>query len=325
MEKKRTSFSFLTIGQTQQQSEGFKRYIGLGAAYPIALNPTKKQLEEIYGREMSNEPEYFGTDEETGVKWAKLDFILKTDPEMCNGAEIITHAAFTIRNEKYVNKDGNGVRVIDSYGNSVWASLEDANSHKKLVSANGNDFKLADYRIARRGEPELCDFLRKLINTADPFNYENGVWSLKKLKHASELTKEEAEKGNVLTYENCMIAFDKGDFEKIFKGEVAFLWDLVKDKVAKENLRITMLYGVNTGNDGKQRQVVCTGYDMMLRKKYNAKALQNLERQLTNAKNSGLYASTEYKVQELQEWTVTPTNLEEAPSASDTSSELPWD
>lgn len=321
---KKNTWSFLTIGQTQQSSNvEFKRYIGLGTSYPIALNPTKAQLEEIFGRELNYEPEYYGVDEETGTKWARLDFIMKLDPEKYGDTNTITHATFTIRNEKYVNKDNTKVRVIDKFGNSVWATNEEANDHKKLFNPNGSEQKIADYRIARKGEPELCDFLRKLINTPDAFDYNNGVWALKNLKNAADLTKEEAMDDKVLTYESCMISFDKNDFENIFKGDVSFLWEFIKDRIEKENLRVTLMYGISTNNEGKQRQVVCTGYDMMLRKKYNAKALQNLEKNLVNAKSHGLYASTEYRICELQEWTVEPTNLEAA--ASTESNSIDWD
>ena len=109
-------YSFLTFGKTVEPKAGeFKRYVGLGKSDIIALNPTKKQLEEIYGREVQNDPVYYGTDEQTGVKWARLDFIVKTVPESCNGVDIISHATFTIRGEKYANRDGSKVRVLDAF------------------------------------------------------------------------------------------------------------------------------------------------------------------------------------------------------------------
>ena len=57
--------SFLAIGETSQKSgTPFKRYVGVGEVYPIALNPTKEELEKLYGRELNYEPEYFGTDDQ---------------------------------------------------------------------------------------------------------------------------------------------------------------------------------------------------------------------------------------------------------------------
>ena len=45
------SYVFLTIGKTQESTETqeFKKYVGVGSSFVVAVNPTKKQLEEIYG------------------------------------------------------------------------------------------------------------------------------------------------------------------------------------------------------------------------------------------------------------------------------------
>ena len=321
------SYSFITVGKTVEQKGGdFKRYVGLAQSEVVALNPTKKQLEEIYGREIQNEPEYFGTDDETGTKWARLDFVVKTDPELNNGIELISHAVFTLRNEMYANKDSSKVRIIDSYGNSVWMDTDAAKAKTVPTSNSGGSIKMSDYRIALRGEPELIDFLRNYFSLPDAFEYANGTWSLKKLKHQNELTKEEAEKEDLLTFESCMMALDKSDFEKFFKGDVSELRDAIEGRKATEKLAATLLYGVRTTEDGKQYQTVCTGYDLTLRKNANAKAIARLEKQLANAKQGGLYGSIDYRVQELQEYSVEPTNLEkpqeELPFAAN---EMPWD
>ena len=327
MDKTINSFSFLTIGKTiESTTTEFKRYVGLGQSEILALNPTKKQLEEIYGREVQNEPQYFGTDEQTGVKWARLDFIVKTVPEACNGIDITSHASFTIRAEKYANADGSKVRVIDAYGNSIWMSAEDANNHKQPTLSSGGNAKIAQYRIAYKGEPELVDFLRKYLLIPNAFEYVNGSWALKKMKHINELTKEEAEKDDVLVYENHMLALDKSDFDSFFKGDVSVLWNEIENKKKIKPLAVTLLYGIRTNNEGKQYQTVCTSYDTVLYKNPNAKAIAKLENDIVRAKQSGLYSNIDYRVQELQEYSVEPTNLEkpqeELPFAAN---EMPWD
>ena len=319
------SYSFITVGKTVEQKGGdFKRYVGLGQSKVIALNPTKKQLEEIYGREIQNDPEYYGTDDETGTKWARFDFVVKTDPEFNNGIELISHAVFTLRNEMYANKDNTKVRVIDSYGNSIWMDIDSAKAKTVPTSNSGGSVKMSDYRIALRGEPELIDFLRNYFSLPDAFEYANGTWSLKKLKHQSELTKEEAEKDDILTFESCMMAFDKSDFEKFFKGDVSDLANAINSRKDTENLAVTLLYGVRTTDEGKQYQTVCTGYDLTLRKNAGSKAIARLEKQLANAKQSGLYSAVDYRVQELQEYTVEPTNLEK-PQEESSVGDMPWD
>lgn len=316
------TWSFLTVGKTVEQKNGyFKRYVGLGLSDVIALNPTKKQLEEIYGRDVQNDPVYTGTDEQTGVKWVRFDFVVATVPDFCNGIKLISHASFTLRNEKYANRDGSKVRVLDAYGNSTWMNAADVESHKQPTLASGGSAKIAQYRIAYKGEPELIDFLRKYLSIPDAFEYVNGSWLLKKMKHLSELTKEEAEKDDTLVYENHMLAFDKTDFEAFFKGDTSALWSVIEEKKKSQNLGVTLLYGVRTSSEGKQYQAICTGFDMILYKNPSAKAIAQLGTNLAKAKESGLYSNTDYRVQELQEYDVQPTNLEQAPSTETSASD----
>ena len=48
---KKNYLSFLAIGKTEESKEAgesFKRYVGLASSHVIAVNPTKKELSEIY-------------------------------------------------------------------------------------------------------------------------------------------------------------------------------------------------------------------------------------------------------------------------------------
>ena len=313
MDKTINSFSFLTIGKTAEtKTTEFKRYIGLGQSDIIALNPTKKQLEEIYGHEVQNDPQYFGTDEQTGVKWARLDFIVKTVPEACNGIDMTTKVSFFIRGEKYSNREGTKVRVIDAFGNSLSIPNEDAENHTPQKISSGGNAKIAQFRTAYRGEPEVIDFLRKYLNIPDAFDYVNNSWILKTMKHENEITKDDAENNDVLVYEDHMLAFDKNDFVNFFKGNTSTLWEAIEEKKKKSltPLAVTLLYGVKTGNDGKLFQAVCTDIDRFLYKNPNAKAISKLESDIIKAKQYGRYSNIDYRVQELQEYSVEPTNLD---------------
>lgn len=71
---------------------------------------------------------------------------------------------------------------------------------------------------------------------------------------------------------------------------------------------------------------------MVLLNSAGSKALDKLEKDLANAKNNGSYASTDFRVQPLAEYSVEPTDFSTAPAAptggqgSETSmgNELPW-
>lgn len=317
----KNNYAFLVAGTTVKPTTEFKRYVGCAQTEVIALNPTKKELEAIYGREVKEDPVYCGRDEQTGVKWGVLDFIVKTVKSEC-GVEMTNHARFFLREEKWVSKDGSKVCVIDRFGNYKFISTEDAEKKTKFESS-----KIGDYRPAYRGEPEVIDFLRKFINVPDPFAYdsEKRKWYLRdNIKWEKDLTKDEAEKGDVLTFEKCMMCFDKNDFDNFFKGNTSELWALLKSRIELEPLGVTLLYGVRTSQDNKQYQEVLTSLDMVLKKNPTAKNFEYLEKILTSSKERGMYASTEVKVQPLSEYKITPTDFSTASEDTTPTDDVPF-
>lgn len=296
------SFSFLTIGKTKESSElseGFKRYVGVGSSYVVAVNPTKKELEEIYGHEVANDPEYI-VDTDNG-KEARITFIVKTDPESCNGVEMTNRVMFTLRNAPAYNKDQSKVRVIDRFGNYIWMDSSDAKAGKNTV--NGNPmFDASSYHIARVGEVDLVDFLRTYLCVKQGLEYVNGTWKVK--------SDEEYYFFNLEFVKN----YFSGDFSEI------------KEALSLQpNNKIKLLYGVRTSDEGKQYQAVASRAGFFLHNNAGSKAFERLEKDLVAAKESGSYANVEYKVQELQEYVVAPTNLD-TPAMEDSSApEMPWD
>lgn len=301
------SYSFLTIGKTQVSTEGqgFKRYIGVGSSFVVAVNPTKKELEDIYGREMANDPEYV-VDTNNG-KEARITFIVKTDASVCNGIEIINRVNFTLRNAPAYNRDQTKVQVIDKFGNVTWADVETAKAGGKIVFASGNSAKIADgYRMACVGEADLVGFLKAYLCVGDAFNLVNGSWILK-----------DSTDDYLFGLENIKDYF-KGDFSEI-KGAIAL----------QPNNKVKLLYGIRTTDDGKQYQTIATRNGFVLPNYAGSKGIARLEKELANAKANGSFASSEFIVQELAEYSVTPTDLSSAPAASAPASEstgdMPWD
>ena len=298
------SYSFLAIGKTQESTEAqeFKRYIGIGSSFVVAVNPTKKELEDIFGREMGNEPEYV-VDTDNG-KEARITFVVKTDPGANNGIEMINRVMFTLRNAPAYNRDETKVQVIDKYGNTTWANTEDAKAGKKLYSSTGKELKIdASYRMACVGEADLIGFLKPYLCVGDVFNYVNGAWVLK---------------SNAEDY-----LFGLEHIKDYFSGD----FSEIKDAIALQpNNKVKLLYGIRTTDEGKQYQSIATRNGMVLPNSAGSKALERLEKELNNAKANGSYASTEFRVQELAEYTVEPTNLEAATTeGSESAGEMPWD
>lgn len=300
------NYLFLSVGKTGESKEAaeFKRYIGYGSTHVVAVNPKKAELDNLMGYDSQSDPEYIGSDD--NGKWARVTFIVKTDPEANNGIEITSRLSFTLYNTPAYSKDNTKVQVIDDYGNSTWATVEDAKVGNKLMSSNGKELKIANkYRMACRGEADLVAFLKTYLCVDDAFNYVNGTWTLKDnaddykfaLEHISD--------------------YFKGDFSE------------VKDAIALQpNNKIKLLYGVHTTDEGKQYQTIATKDRLILRNSAGSKAFEKAEKELVNIKQGGGYATTEFKVQELAEYDVQATDLNNTPAdTTNTGSEdedLPW-
>lgn len=308
MESSKHNYCFLAIGKTTESTEtsaSFKRYVGVAGSFVKAVNPDKKTLDEIMGFENQSEPEYV-VDTDNG-KEARITFIVVTDPETNNGIEIKNRLTFTLRPTPAYNKDQTKVQVVDDYGNHTWANVEDAKAGKALLLSNGNPMKIdTKYRMACAGECDLLDFLKAYLCVADAFNYTNGVWVKK--DNASE----------------CLFKLEH--VKDYFKGDFS---ELKEALAIQPNNKVKLLYGVRTTDEGKLYQTVASKGELILRNSANASALTKLEKDLANAKQNGAYATTEFKVQELQEYVVTPTNLVDTSAgnvaAAPSDSEMPWD
>lgn len=298
------SYIFLTVGKTQESTEAqeFKRYIGVGSSYVLAVNPSKEELENIYGTEQK-EPEYV-VDGENG-KEARIHFIVKTDPEANNGIELISRLMFTLRATPAYNRDETKVKVIDAYGNSAWASVEDAKAGAKLLSSEGKELMIdTKYRMACVGEADLVGFLKKYLRVQDVFDYKNGSW---------------VKKPNAEDY-----AFNLDHIKDYFNGNFS---ELKEALALRPGNKVKLLYGVRTAeteNGPRQYQAVASKADLILSNSSGSKGLAKLEKNLADMKSKGSYPNTEFKVQGLEEWTVEPTNLEKKTDDDPFGAELPW-
>lgn len=295
---KENHFSFLAIGETQESTESgaseFKRYIGLAGCYVLAVNPTKEKLDELQGYE-SAAPVYTGEDEDG--KYADVMFLIKTDPETNNGIEAIQRAYFRVRGRAAKNADGTKTQVIDQYGNVAWIPTDAANNGVKP----DNIQKLDQFRIAADGEAALVDFLKKFLRVPDAYDYKNGSYVKKE--------KSEADKG----------VFGLEEIKNYFNGDFS---EINKAIQLRPNNKIKLLWGVQT-KDGKMTQKICTTEKLMVANNANSTAIAKLESELAGAKSRGKFANIEYKIQELQEYTVEPTNLDK-PAASASQDDMPW-
>lgn len=135
---------------------GKKLYQGLAKLTPVAVNPTKEQLEKILGTELDRDINY-----ENGDKY-RLDFWCKE----LTVDRLIKFSIF-ISNADVKSKSGNN-QYINAYGKTGYFESMDAITEKNnSATEEWQKMKPEGLRVAKTGEATLYDFLIKLFNASD--------------------------------------------------------------------------------------------------------------------------------------------------------------
>lgn len=290
-------------GKESTEATGYKRYIGVGAAFVKAVNPNKKEMEALYGREQENEPEYVGTVERDGkdIPNVRISFITNPDPEKYGEGILIPHTYFLRREYRY-NSDKTKVQVIDKYGRTAWVTIEQAKNHEIPMYSNGPANLDKDYRPAYVGEEELTQFLINYLNIPNVMKYDraNNKWYLVDNPQDSECRLDEIEK------------YFKGDFTEL-RSAIAL----------QPTNKVKILYGVRTSDDNKQYQTTYTRMTL----KNSVTDYSKLDADVMEMKSrstSTSVAQTEYRVDDFQEYKVEATHITDSTAATE-SSDLPFD
>lgn len=299
-------YNFLIVDKTNESTDtvenAFKRYVGFGNSFVLAVNPDKKKLDELMGYESQAIPEYTGEDD--NGKFGRVTFIVRTDPETCDGIQITNRLTFTVRNQPDYNRDKTKVRVIDEYGNSRYIPVEDAKEKKPIFNKDGREASFGEYHVARVGETDLTAFLRTYLCVPNGFTYNSEI---------KEWTLSNPKEGRLkLEY-----------VDKYVSGDVSE----IKEAIALQpNNKIKLLYGVRTTDEGKQYQVIMTKEDFIIRSNASQSDINRCATALADAKIRGSYANTELVVQPIAEYAVNPTDFSKTDSSKDADDEhMPWD
>lgn len=272
-----------------------KRYIGVGSVKVLAVNPTKAELETIYGTTLERDVEYTSTTPE-GVQAARIDFIVSTDPKNEGGIDMKTKASFFLRKEFMFNQDKSKVKVMDKYGRTAWVTKEQFAAKEIPMYSNGPANIDADYKMMYRGEEELVDFLKNYLGIPNVTKFVDG-------KPAGLID-------NPSEAEARLEGLDK-----YFNGDFSELKEIMS---YQPNNKVKLCFGVKTTDDGKQYQDV---FIQMSLKNGNSR-YDKLEKAIEERKAMGGYPHTEFAVCDLKEYVVTPTTFTEA--TTDTAEGDPW-
>jgi hypothetical protein len=148
--------------ETKETQGGARLVTGLTPLMVVAVNPSKKELEAIYGRDLEKEPEYISADEQ-GVKKLRVDFIVKTvvNNKLGCDEEIITKVPFFLEDKPAYTSDGSKIYMLNLYGENACIPVEDAK--KNTVPENMAWYNTTKMRPAYRGEIELVGFLKQYL------------------------------------------------------------------------------------------------------------------------------------------------------------------
>lgn len=284
----------MAFGKSTASTEAaeIKRYIGVGSAFVLAVNPTKSELEKIYNTTLENDIEYVGTTEVNGqeVPQVRIDFIVKTDAEKNDGIELVTKLVLFVSKAYRFNKDQTKVQVIDKYGRTAWVTKEQMANHEIPVYSNGPANLDKDYRPAYIGEENLTNFIKTYLNIPDVMRYINGSWVLVDNPQDSE----------------CRL----DNIDSYFKGDFKELTEAI---ALQPTNKVKLMFGVRSTDEGKQYQAVYN--QMFLRNNTNNYA--RLEKDLVDRKANGAYATTEFALCNLKEFKVEETNFNSTPTPAD--------
>ena len=280
------NFSFMAFSAKASTGEkNFKKYIGIAACKVIAVNPSKSELEAIYGTPQENDPNYLGVNKETNAPTVRIDFFLQTVPERCNGIEAISRVSFFLEKSKIVGSQSGKIQVIDRYAQSAWATEAELTNHIVPQYANGPASIDKDYWPAYVGQIQMLDFLKAYLGVSNARVYKNGVWTMNQ-----NLSDCEAKLEHVDDY-------FKGDF-----SELKFLVGV------QPSNSLRTLWGIRE-KDGKEYQVVYNEYFQ----KAGSTSNDGFEKNVTNRKSAGAYPTTKFEFCTLHEYVVAPTDLNDLP------------
>jgi len=261
----------------------FKKYIGIGMFEIAAINPTAKELTELFGREQTQEPVY--VQDKDDHKVATVSVYLRNVSEAVN-SNFIVKVNFRLENIVRRGKETGTVKVIDKYGNCRWIPEENYKNRTVPTDNNGNKVLLDEgYRACCGDEDLLIALLRAYMVYDRVDEYVNGIWVFKSKDKLVDL---------------------ESSLEKIrdyFNGDFSELREII---AMQPHNKFQALLGVRTADDGKEYQDVFKHAFMQ----YWENKTNNLEYQLDRNKAYS-YPNTRFEIAPIHEFTtvITPTDL----------------
>ena len=261
---------FMAFAKGQESKEAIiRRYIGVAPVHILAVNPSKAELEKIYGTQLDKEPEYVGKTTINGVEYpqVRVDFLVKTNPEKTEGIELISKVSFFLAKTPWISTSGEKVQMINRFGETFWITKEEA--EKGEVTTSKIIYSPEGMRMAYRGEADLTDFLKNFLVISSPRYLDRNTGEWKPIKNLAEA---EAQLGKVDDY---------------FRGDVSEIREIISSQPTNQ---VKLCFGVRTTDDNKLYQ------DVFIRKSLRLRVTDysKLDEEIQTAKANGAYPNTSF-------------------------------
>ena len=272
------------FGKSQEVQDGPMRklYTGVENFKVVGVNPTKQELEAMYGREINFDPEYIGStkvedgDGEREVPQIRLDFYLANEDE-----SVTTKIQFYVANTHHKSQTGK-FKVINDFGRVTW--LDQQAIQTKQMPDNMTWYNASGVKVAKRGEEELISFLVNLLNLP---------YKIDELKDKSD----------------AFAKISSEEWKKIFSGDVS----LFRNILGGTNNKVGVLLGVKTKTDGKLVQTVFNRHTLRQYSLHSTRVdkFKYLAKDVTEAKEAGAFGNVNFGASdyELREFTVGATEI----------------
>lgn len=277
--------AFVKVNNSNETSQ-IKRYIGVTPAKIVAVNPSKKELEDIYGREFDKEPSYI-TDN-NGVTQVRLDFVFSFTVD---DSPIYVRKAFYISNEPHIGANSKKYEIIDKYGQTAWGTVEDLKDHKIPMYANGPANISLEYRPAYVGEVNVEKLIRALLCLNNPTYFNNNTGKV--------------ERRNGADLEQCEGLLDNSQIKELFSGNFSSIKETIN--LGKDN-EVKVMIGLKHSDDNKMYYDIFGDLFVKNTRKIDS-ACTDFAKELKSRKEAGAYSNVEFDCSPIHEYVVEPTTF----------------
>jgi hypothetical protein len=159
-------------------------FVGWSEAKVCLINPTQEELDK-FGVTLEEEPEYIGENDE-GIETARIDFWME---DVKNGYKY--KKSFFLENINAENKPKEGeeegfkrkTQYINQVGDILWAETKKDLSEKftkfrTKVKGSSDEYEIYGdkvSRIAKKGEGDLMDFVKKWTSECDFYDVDTNI------------------------------------------------------------------------------------------------------------------------------------------------------